>query len=48
MFPRANGISRVENGHTVPTAKTREKIAQALEASLYRLFYDDDTIFTMG
>ena len=33
-------ISRVENGHTVPTVETLEKMARALEVPLYRLFYD--------
>ena len=35
-------ISRVENGHTVPTVETLEKMAQALEVPLYRLFYDGE------
>jgi transcriptional regulator with XRE-family HTH domain len=34
-------ISRVENGHTVPSVETLEKIARALEIPLYRLFTDD-------
>jgi transcriptional regulator with XRE-family HTH domain len=33
-------ISRVENGHTVPTMETLEKMARALEMPLYQLFYD--------
>jgi transcriptional regulator with XRE-family HTH domain len=33
-------ISRVENGHTVPTIQTLEKMAQALEMPLYQFFYD--------
>ncbi|MGH7744478.1 MAG: helix-turn-helix domain-containing protein [Candidatus Dormibacteria bacterium] len=33
-------ISRVENGHTVPTVETLEKMARALEIPLYRPFYD--------
>lgn len=33
-------ISRVENGHTVPTLETLEKMARALEIRLYQLFYD--------
>lgn len=33
-------ISRVENGHTVPSVQTPEKLARALELPLYRLFYD--------
>lgn len=35
-------ISRVENGHTVPSVETLEKWARALEVPLYRLFYDGD------
>jgi transcriptional regulator with XRE-family HTH domain len=35
-------ISRVENGHTIPTVETLEKMAWALEAPLYRLFYDGE------
>jgi transcriptional regulator with XRE-family HTH domain len=35
-------ISRVENGHTVPSIETLEKMARALEVPLYRLFYDGD------
>src|ERR1700674_1460158 len=33
-------ISRVENGHTVPSIETIEKLARALEVPLYQLFYD--------
>ncbi len=32
-------ISRVENGHTVPTIETLEKWARALEVPLYQVFY---------
>jgi len=35
-------ISRVENGDTVPTVETLEKMARALEVPLYRLFYDGE------
>jgi transcriptional regulator with XRE-family HTH domain len=35
-------LSRVENGHTVPTLKTLEKFARALEMALYQLFYEGD------
>jgi len=35
-------ISRVENGHTVPSLETLEKLARALEVPLYRLFYDGE------
>ncbi len=33
-------ISRVENGHTVPSIETLEKLARALEVALYQPFYD--------
>lgn len=35
-------ISRVENGHAVPTVETLEKIAWALEVPVHQLFYDGD------
>jgi transcriptional regulator with XRE-family HTH domain len=35
-------VSRVENGHTVPSIETLEKMARALEVPMYRLFYDGD------
>jgi transcriptional regulator with XRE-family HTH domain len=35
-------ISRVENGHTVPSIETIEKLARALEVPLYQLFYDGE------
>jgi transcriptional regulator with XRE-family HTH domain len=35
-------ISRVENSHTVPAIETLEKLARALEAPLYQLFYDGE------
>lgn len=34
--------SRVENGHTVPSLETIEKIARALEIPLYEIFYDGE------
>jgi transcriptional regulator with XRE-family HTH domain len=37
-------ISRVENGHTVPSVDTLERMAQALEVPMYRLFTDDDRV----
>jgi transcriptional regulator with XRE-family HTH domain len=37
-------ISRVENGHTVPTVNTLEKLARALEVPIYRLFTDDEHV----
>lgn len=35
-------ISRVENGHTVPSIETLEKLARALEVPLYQLFYEGE------
>src|SRR2546426_6414428 len=35
-------ISRVEHGHTVPSVATLEKLARALEVSLYQLFYEGE------
>ena len=35
-------ISRVENGHTVPSIETLEKMARALEVPLYQLVYDGE------
>jgi len=35
-------LSRVENGHTVPSVETLEKMARALEVPLYQLFYDGE------
>jgi transcriptional regulator with XRE-family HTH domain len=35
-------ISRVENGHTVPSLETLERLASALELPLYQLFYEGD------
>lgn len=32
-------VSRVENGHTVPSLETLEKWARALEVPLYQIFY---------
>jgi transcriptional regulator with XRE-family HTH domain len=37
-------ISRVENGHTVPSVDTLEKMARALEVPMYRLFTDEDHV----
>jgi transcriptional regulator with XRE-family HTH domain len=37
-------ISRVENGHTVPTVDTLEKMARALEVPMYRLFTDEEHV----
>lgn len=35
-------LSRVENGHTVPAIETLEKLARALDMTLYQLLYDGD------
>jgi len=35
-------LSRVENGHTVLSIETLEKLACALEVPLYQLFYEGD------
>jgi transcriptional regulator with XRE-family HTH domain len=35
-------ISRVENGHTVPSIDTLEKLARALQVPMYELFYDGE------
>jgi transcriptional regulator with XRE-family HTH domain len=35
-------ISRMENGHTVPSIETLEKIARALDMKLYQLLYDEE------
>lgn len=40
-------ISRVENGHTVPAVSTLEKMAQALEVPMYRLFHDGEAPASM-
>jgi transcriptional regulator with XRE-family HTH domain len=36
-------LSRVENGHTVPSIETLEKISSALEIPMYQLFFSDET-----
>lgn len=33
-------ISRVENGHTVPSIETLEKFARGLQVPLYQFFYE--------
>jgi transcriptional regulator with XRE-family HTH domain len=35
-------LSRVENGHTIPTVETLQKWAKALEVPMYLLFYEGD------
>ncbi len=37
-------ISRVENGHTVPSLETLERFASALDIPLYELFYSGGEI----
>ena len=37
-------ISRVENGHTVPSLETLEKISRSLEVPLYQLLYDGNEV----
>lgn len=44
-------ISRVENGHTVPSLETLERFAAALDIPLYQLFYAGQELaqtFSMG
>lgn len=33
-------VSRVENGHTIPSLETLGKMTRALEVPMYQLFYD--------
>jgi transcriptional regulator with XRE-family HTH domain len=35
-------VSRVENGHTVPSIETLERMARALEIPLYQIFYEGE------
>lgn len=35
-------ISRVENGHSIPSVETLEKMARAMEIALYQLFFEPD------
>jgi transcriptional regulator with XRE-family HTH domain len=35
-------VSRVENGHTVPSLDTLEKWARALDLPLYQIFYEGE------
>jgi transcriptional regulator with XRE-family HTH domain len=35
-------VSRIENGHTVPSVETLEKFARALEVPMYQLFYESE------
>ena len=41
-------ISRVENGHTIPSLETLEKMANALQVPLYQLFYDGERPLKLG
>lgn len=41
-------ISRVENGHTVPSLETLERLAAALEVPLYELFYESENAPALG
>jgi transcriptional regulator with XRE-family HTH domain len=36
-------VSLIENGHKIPSLETLERIAEALDLPLYRLFYHDST-----
>jgi transcriptional regulator with XRE-family HTH domain len=36
-------VSRVENGHTIPSIETLEKWARALNVLLYQVFYENDS-----
>jgi transcriptional regulator with XRE-family HTH domain len=36
-------LSRLENGRTVPSIETLEKLARALDVPLHQLFSDDET-----
>ena len=35
-------VSRVENGHTIPSLETLQKMALALEIPLYKFFYEGE------
>ena len=35
-------ISRIENGHTIPSLDTLERFASALDVPLYKMFYTGD------
>ena len=37
-------LSRIENGHMVPSVDTLEKFARALEVPLYELFYEGEEL----
>jgi transcriptional regulator with XRE-family HTH domain len=35
-------VSGAENGHTIPSIETLEKLARALKVPMYQLFYDGE------
>jgi len=35
-------LSRIENGHTIPSLETLQRLAAALDVPLYRLFYSGE------
>jgi transcriptional regulator with XRE-family HTH domain len=35
-------ISRIENGHTIPSLETLERFSAALDVPLHRIFYNGD------
>jgi transcriptional regulator with XRE-family HTH domain len=37
-------ISRVENGHTIPSLDTLEKLARAFEVPMYRFFTNEEKV----
>jgi len=41
-------VSRVENGHTVPSVDTLEKMAGALGVPMYRLFTDEEHVHKLN
>lgn len=41
-------ISRVENGHTIPSLETLERLAYALEMPLYELFFAGENAPSRG
>ena len=41
-------ISRIENGHAVPSLETLQRLATALDVPLYRIFYSEEGIPKAG
>ena len=37
-------ISRIENGHAVPSLETLQRLATALDVPLYRIFYSEEEV----